>query len=247
MKWFDFFRSKRKKKKAGSLSEAAELQDLSGVDPAEIVPPESRFTQEFKDFLASQEAAAEKARAEKEAADCRECGGYEQQPDGQSGRMEECRMNALVTYFSASGVTAAVAKRLAEAIDAPLYEIRPAVPYTAEDLDWRNQQSRSSLEMKDKACRPPLADTNAPVADAEVIFLGYPVWWYREPSVIDTFLEAYDFKGRKIVLFATSGTSGIGEEAPARAAELTGAEVLPGKRFPADVSGEELKAWAQSL
>jgi len=82
MKWFDFFRSKRKKKKAGSLSEAAELQDLSGVDPAEIVPPESRFTQEFKDFLASQEAAAEKARAEKEAADCRECGGHEQQPDG---------------------------------------------------------------------------------------------------------------------------------------------------------------------
>lgn len=156
-------------------------------------------------------------------------------------------MKALVTFFSASGVTAGVARRLAEAIGAPLYEIRPAVPYTAEDLDWRNKSSRSSLEMEDKACRPPLADTDAPVADAELVFLGYPVWWYREPSAIDTFLEAYDFKGKKIVLFATSGVSGIGDEAPARTAELTGAEVLPGKRFPADVSGEELKAWARSL
>ena len=107
-------------------------------------------------------------------------------------------MKALVAYFSASGVTAAVAKRLAGAVGASLYEIKPAVPYTTEDLDWRNQQSRSSVEMKDKACRPALADTDASVAEAEVIFLGYPVWWYREPSVIDTFLDAYSFKGKKI-------------------------------------------------
>ena len=156
-------------------------------------------------------------------------------------------MKALVTYFSASGVTAGVAKRLADAIGASLYEIRPAVPYTAEDLDWRNQESRSSVEMKDKACRPALADTDAPVAEAELIFLGYPVWWYREPSIIDSFLEAYDFKGKKIVLFATSGTSGIGEEAPARVAQLTGAEVLPGKRFPADADEAQLKAWAEAF
>ena len=155
-------------------------------------------------------------------------------------------MKALVACFSASGVTAAVAERLAGAIGAPLYAIRPAVPYTAEDLDWRNSKSRSSVEMEDKACRPPLADTDAPVAEAEVIFLGYPVWWYREPSVIDTFLENYDFKGKKIVLFATSGTSGIGTEAPARVAELSGAEVLPGKRFPAEVSAAELKTWAEA-
>ena len=155
-------------------------------------------------------------------------------------------MKTLVTYLSAGGVTAGVAKRLAEAIGAPLYEIRPAVPYTAEDLDWRDQNSRSSVEMKDKACRPALADTNAPVAEAELIFLGYPVWWYREPSIIDSFLEAYDFQGKKIVLFATSGTSGIGEEAPARVAELTGAEVLPGKRFPAGISGAQLKEWAKA-
>lgn len=156
-------------------------------------------------------------------------------------------MKAIVAYFSASGVTAGVAKRLAGAIGAPLYEIRPAVPYTKEDLDWRDQESRSSVEMKDKSCRPPLADTEAPVAGADLVYLGYPVWWYREPSVIDSFLDAYDFKGKRIVLFATSGTSGIGEEAPARIAGITGGEVLPGQRFPADVSEAELKAWAEAF
>ncbi len=156
-------------------------------------------------------------------------------------------MKALVAYFSASGVTAKLAARLAEAVGAPLYEIRPAVPYTAADLDWRDRQSRSTLEMQDKSCRPALADTDAPVADADVVFVGYPVWWYREPSIVDSFLAAYDFAGKKVVLFATSGSSGIGEEAPARAAEITGAEVLPGKRFPADASRNALKAWAEAL
>ena len=156
-------------------------------------------------------------------------------------------MKALVTFFSASGVTAGLAKRMAEAIDAPLYEIKPAVSYTQADLDWRNPQSRSSLEMQDETCRPALADTDAPVADADVIFVGYPVWWYREPSIIDSFLAAYDFTGKKIVLFATSGSSGIGEEAPARAAEISKATVLPGKRFSADASAGELKAWAEQF
>ncbi len=153
-------------------------------------------------------------------------------------------MKALVTFFSAGGTTAALARKLAEAIDAPVYEIRPAVPYTKADLNWMNKRSRSTLEMEDKSCRPALADEDAPVADAEVIFVGYPVWWYREPSIIDSFLEAYDFSGKTIVLFATSGSSGIGQEAPARAAEITGTEVMPGKRFPARTSSEELKAWA---
>ena len=101
--------------------------------------------------------------------------------------------------------------------------------------------------MQDKNCRPALADTNAPVADADIIFVGYPVWWYREPSIIDSFLEAYDFTGKKIVLFATSGSSDIGNEAPARVAEITKAEVLPGKRFSANASADELKAWAERL
>ena len=156
-------------------------------------------------------------------------------------------MKALVTYFSASGVTAKLANRLAEAIHAPLYEIKPAVPYTQADLDWRDKQSRSTLEMQDKSCRPALADTSAPVTDAEIIFVGYPVWWYREPSIIDSFLEAYDFTGKKIVLFATSGGSGIGKEAPARAAEIAKTEVMTGKRFSANASADELKAWAEKL
>ena len=88
-------------------------------------------------------------------------------------------MKALVAFFSASGITAKVAGRLAEAINAQLYEIKPATPYTQADLDWRNSQSRSTIEMKDKSCRPALADTDAPIADSDVIFVGYPVWWYR--------------------------------------------------------------------
>ena len=156
-------------------------------------------------------------------------------------------MKALVTFFSASGVTAKLATRLADVIGAPVYEISPAQPYTRADLDWTNKQSRSSVEMKDKNCRPALRDTDAPVAEAEVIFVGYPVWWYREPSIIDSFLAAYDFTGKKIVLFATSGGSDIGKEAPARAAEITKAEVLPGKRFSANASEKELKAWAEKI
>ena len=156
-------------------------------------------------------------------------------------------MKALVTYFSASGVTAKLAQRLADAIGAPIYEIKPAVPYARTDLDWTTKKSRSTVEMQDKNCRPALADTDAPVADADVIFVGYPVWWYREPSIIDSFLAAYDFSGKKIVLFATSGGSDIGREAPARAAEITKADVLPGKRFSANASAYELKAWAEKL
>ena len=154
-------------------------------------------------------------------------------------------MKALVTYFSASGVTAKLAKRLAEAIHAPLYEIRPAVAYTRADLDWTNKQSRSTLEMQDSDCRPALADKDAPVADADVIFVGFPVWWYREPSIIDSFLSAYDLTGKKVILYATSGGSGIGEEAPARAAGISKTDVIPGKRFPANADAAALKAWAE--
>lgn len=116
----------------------------------------------------------------------------------------------LVSYFSASGVTANVAKTLAEAADADIYEIRPQVPYTKEDLNWMNKNSRSSIEMKDKAFRPAIADTNADIESYDVIFVGFPIWWYVAPTIINTFLESYDFSGKKIVLFATSGGSGFG-------------------------------------
>ena len=156
-------------------------------------------------------------------------------------------MKALVAYFSASGVTAALAERLAKVIGAPVYEIRPEVPYTKADLNWMDKKSRSTLEMQDPSCRPVLSDTDAPVADADVILIGYPVWWYREPSIIDSFLDAYDFSGKRIALFATSGSSGIGSEAPARVAEISGAEVKDAKRFSAHASESELKAFAQGV
>lgn len=117
----------------------------------------------------------------------------------------------LVAFFSASGVTASVAKVLADTLNADLYEIAPKTPYTDADLDWRNANSRSSLEMKDKTSRPEIANTNARVGDYDVILLGFPIWWYIAPTIVNTFLEKYDFFGKKIILFATSGGSGFGD------------------------------------
>ena len=117
----------------------------------------------------------------------------------------------LVAYFSASGTTANVAKNLAKAAGADLYEIKPAVPYSKADLNWMDKQSRSSVEMRDKSSRPALADTDANIADYDTIFIGFPIWWYVAPTIINSFLEAYDFSGKKIVLFATSGGSGFGK------------------------------------
>lgn len=156
-------------------------------------------------------------------------------------------MSKLVAYFSASGITAKVAKKLADAVGAQIYEIKPELPYTKEDLDWTNAQSRSSIEMQNKNYRVKLADTDAPVADADIIFVGYPVWWYREPSIIDSFFDAYDFKGKKIVPFVTSGGSDIGEEAPKRIAEISGTEVLTGGRLSTNASIEEIKDWAEKF
>ena len=153
----------------------------------------------------------------------------------------------LVAYFSASGSTAKLAKTLAAAADAELYEIRPAVPYERKDLNWMDKKSRSTLEMQDTSCRPALADTDAPVADADVIFLGFPIWWYREPSIIDSFLDAYDFTGKTVVPFLTSGGSSLGE-GQGRIEKLAGgATVLPGKRFSARASESELKSWISGL
>ncbi len=109
----------------------------------------------------------------------------------------------LVAYFSASGTTARVAKDLAKAAGADLYEIKPAVPYTRADLNWQDKNSRSSVEMRDKSSRPALADTDANIADYDTIFVGFPIWWYVAPTIINSFLEAYDFSGKKIVLHAT--------------------------------------------
>ena len=117
----------------------------------------------------------------------------------------------LVAYFSASGVTKAAAERLAKAADADLFEIKPAVPYTHGDLDWTNKKSRSSIEMSNPNSRPEIAEKVLNMEDYDVIFLGFPIWWYVAPTIIHTFLESYDFSGKTIVLFATSGGSDFGQ------------------------------------
>lgn len=153
----------------------------------------------------------------------------------------------LVAYFSASGVTGSVAKKLAEATGADLYEIRPAVKYTSADLDWNDSGSRSSIEMKDKSSRPEIADRNANISGHDVIFVGFPIWWYVAPTIINTFLEAYDFVGKKIVLFATSGGSGFGKAVDSLKPSVPGVSIQEGKVFRSGVSVNELKKWAESL
>lgn len=153
----------------------------------------------------------------------------------------------LVAYFSASGTTAAVAKTLAEAADADLYEIKPQTPYTRADLDWMNKKSRSSVEMNDKSFRPPLADRNAHVEDYDIVFLGFPIWWYTAPRIINTFLESYDFTGKTITLFATSGGSGFGKTASDLAASANGAVIRDGKLLNGRQTKEALASWVSSL
>ena len=153
----------------------------------------------------------------------------------------------LVAYFSASGSTAKLAKTLAAAAGAGLWEIRPAVPYERRDLNWMDKKSRTTLEMQDPDCRPELADTDAPVAEADTVFLGFPIWWYREPSIIDSFLDAYDWSGKTVVPFYTSGGSRLGEGQERIEKLAVGARVLPGRRFSARTGEAELKTWIASL
>lgn len=155
---------------------------------------------------------------------------------------------ALVTYFSATGVTAKAAEILSDAIGADLYEIRPEVPYTKADLDWMDRNSRSTIEMNDKAFRPALADKNAEIDKYDTIFVGFPIWWYVAPTIINTFLESYDFAGKKIVLFATSGGSGFGKTleelkvSVPKSAKLIQGELMNGKQ-----SFDKVNTWVKKL
>lgn len=154
--------------------------------------------------------------------------------------------NKLVAYFSASGVTGSIAEKLADEIGADMFEIVPEKPYTNSDLDWQNSRSRSSVEMQDRNVRPAIASKIADMSQYDVVFVGFPIWWYREPSIIDTFMEAYDFSGKTIVPFATSGGSGLGDAPKNMQTLAKGSKVENGKRFSAVVSGQELRAWAQT-
>lgn len=153
----------------------------------------------------------------------------------------------LVAYFSASGSTAKLAKTLAQAADGELYEIRPAVTYTDGDLNWNNKSSRSSLEMKDKTARPAIAAPGVDITKYDTIFVGFPIWWYEAPRIIQTFLESYDFSGKTVIPFATSGGSGMGETASILQKSCPAARVLSGKRMSASTDVRELSAWVKSI
>ena len=150
----------------------------------------------------------------------------------------------LVAYFSASGVTASIANQLAAEIGADIYEIAPKNRYTSEDLNWQNEFSRSSIEMKDITSRPELADGNAGVEGADVVFIGFPIWWYTAPHIINSFLEEYEFSGKHVVLFATSGGTDIDKSVKDLQNTYTRIHFDGGRKFNVGISRDELKNWA---
>ena len=154
----------------------------------------------------------------------------------------------LVAFFSASGSTRKLANTLAEILGADTYEIKPATPYTGKDLNWNNSQSRSSVEMADITTRPALADKTAPVAEHDTIFIGFPIWWYVAPHIINSFLESYDFAGKTIVLFATSGGSGFGQTlAQLKPSCAAGVRWIQGQVFRGRTDKNTLSDWIKSL
>ncbi|NCE65136.1 flavodoxin [Pseudoflavonifractor sp. 524-17] len=153
----------------------------------------------------------------------------------------------LVAYFSASGVTARTARELADAVNADLYEIKPSVAYTPADLDWNDKKSRSTVEMTDPSSRPALADHDAMISQYDTILLGFPVWWYTAPSILRTFLESYDFTGKTVALFATSGGSGLGNAAADLSSSCPGAVIKGGRLLNGAISEAAVRQWVETL
>lgn len=154
----------------------------------------------------------------------------------------------LVAYFSASGVTASVAKKLSETCGGALYEIKPEVPYTSADLNWMDKKSRSTLEMNDKGSRPAMADKLADIENYDTVLIGFPIWWYTAPRIIETFLESYDFSGKQIAVFATSGGSGLGgTEDDLKAVCKDSVKWLPGRLLSARGDAGELTQWLSDI
>lgn len=155
---------------------------------------------------------------------------------------------SLVVYFSASGVTKRVGENLASAIGADSYEIKPKVPYTDADLNWMDKNSRSSVEMKNWNSRPEIIEDGFSVEGYDKIFLGFPIWWYIAPTIINTFLEKHDFSNKKIILFATSGGSRFGRAVEnLKPSVADSAEIIEGDIFNSNPSIEELRTWSQKF
>ena len=154
----------------------------------------------------------------------------------------------LIAYFSASGETAKLAKTLSAVTGGDLFEIRPETAYTSADLNWMDKKSRSTLEMKDEHSRPAIAGRVEDMAQYDTVFVGFPIWWYQAPRIIETFLESYDFSGKTIVAFATSGGSGLGRtEALLKPHCAASARWLPGKRLSSRESAQSVQAWVSGL
>lgn len=153
----------------------------------------------------------------------------------------------LVAYFSASGVTASLAKNLAAAIGADLFEIEPVIRYGKADLDWTNKKSRSSVEVNDKSSRPAVAKKLGNMSEYDEVFVGFPIWWYIAPTIVNTFLEGYDLAGKTIIPFATSGGSGMGETNEYLANSCKGAKLVEGKVLRRNACADELKKWADEV
>jgi flavodoxin len=154
----------------------------------------------------------------------------------------------LVAYFSAGGVTRKAAELLAEAAGADLYEIKPQMPYTKADLNWQDKNSRSSVEMGDKSSRPAIDGKDANIGAYDAVFVGFPIWWYVAPTIINTFLESYDFAGKTIIPFATSGGSGIGEAVAGLKGSVDASAIITaGKMLNGRQTKEGLTAWLESL
>ena len=154
----------------------------------------------------------------------------------------------LVAYFSASGVTAKVAGLLADAVGADIHEIRPKFPYSKADLNWMDKKSRSSIEMNNKAFRPEIEHSDLKIDTYDVVFLGFPIWWYVAPTIINTFLESYDFAGKKVILFATSGSSGFGKTvAELKVSVPASCEIIEGKLLNGKQTIPSIRAWTETL
>lgn len=158
------------------------------------------------------------------------------------------KKKTLVAYFSCTGNTRQLAKTLAEVTGGDLYEITPEKPYTSADLDWNNDHSRSSVEMRDKSSRPAISGKVENFNDYDVVFVGFPIWWYVAPTIINTFLESYDFSGKIVIPFCTSGSSGVGQTDkylhPSCSKET---DWRPAKRFPTNTDKATLQKWVESL
>ena len=153
----------------------------------------------------------------------------------------------LVAYFSASGVTEKVAQTLAKTIGADIFEIAPKVKYTKADLNWMDKQSRSTIEMNDPSSRPEIAAKCENMSEYDTVFVGFPIWWYVAPTIINTFLESYDLTGKTIVPFATSGGSGMGKTNEKLAPSCKSAKLLEGKVLKGSANGSDIAAWVDSL